>query len=677
MANIFEDVQNKRLKMKDFAKAAYDRKWIEKSVYDEIVGRLDQDILTIGVIGQMKCGKSTFLNAFLFEDDVLPAATTPMTAALSLITYGEKKEIEAEFYDSKEWDEMKMTAARSLEEVKDDAVQTSKIKAAKELVDKAQKLGSRIPSLLGTKKKDEFDNLIEYVGADGRYVAITKSVSIFYPKEWLKGVEIVDTPGFNDPVVSREERTQEFLKKADVVVLLLYAGRAFDSTDRDILFEKVQNVGVGKILIGVNKYDLCFAQGETKSEIKDNVSKEIIKACKESGDELINELLKDLEPILFSANMALMAKMPINKINEDADLKFHWDKACNDFDISNQDQMLEKSLIGELEESIQNLINKSKQEIIIKKPLNMILQSGLNAKKGIELKLNEYKRLIESLSIPDSELDEKILNLEKAQRRIQKRADRAIEEMDEAFDETLTNAIHRLEDITDSAHNDMINIVNTEKRSQIGSRFKNRWSLLSEREIPREEKNLKKNLRSILIDKDNEFCDEVEEEIRKYLPDSEELIEDIKLLINKYSLEIDAINEEGDEEEDNQFDYDFFDIIEDFIKGILILPAIIDWANARNDWRDRVDESFDGIDFNGLENNVQSIKEQFTNLLQTKAVTDILAKLMEQLEEVKNNKDSKEEKLKNAEEQVASLENDKSTIEAQLKEMEMLKGELL
>jgi membrane-associated HD superfamily phosphohydrolase len=223
----------------------------------------------------------------------------------------------------------------------------------------------------------------------------------------------------------------------------------------------------------------------------------------------------------------------------------------------------------------------------------------------------------------------------------------------------------------------MINIVNTEKRSQIGSRFKNRWSLLSEREIPREEKNLKKNLRSILIDKDNEFCDEVEEEIRKYLPDSEELIEDIKLLINKYSLEIDAINEEGDEEEDNQFDYDFFDIIEDFIKGILILPAIIDWANARNDWRDRVDESFDGIDFNGLENNVQSIKEQFTNLLQTKAVTDILAKLMEQLEEVKNNKDSKEEKLKNAEEQVASLENDKSTIEAQLKEMEMLKGELL
>lgn len=39
----------------------------------------------------MKCGKSTFLNSFIFEDDILPAATTPMTAALSVITYGEKE----------------------------------------------------------------------------------------------------------------------------------------------------------------------------------------------------------------------------------------------------------------------------------------------------------------------------------------------------------------------------------------------------------------------------------------------------------------------------------------------------------------------------------------------------------------------------------------------------------
>ena len=64
-------------------------------------------------------------------------------------------------------------------------------------------------------------------------------MTIYYPKEYLKGVNIVDTPGFNDPIVSREERTKSFLKKADVVLLMLYAGRPFDATDKGILFKNV------------------------------------------------------------------------------------------------------------------------------------------------------------------------------------------------------------------------------------------------------------------------------------------------------------------------------------------------------------------------------------------------------------------------------------------------------
>lgn len=172
----------------------------------EIREKLEKDTLTIGVIGQMKCGKSTFLNAFIFENDVLPAATTPMTAALSVITYGEKERIVAEFYTADEWAEQKMQAARPLEDAVD-TLDESKIKAAKELVEKSSKLGASLQSYLGKTQEDSFDQLIEYVGADGKFISITKSVTIYYPKEYLKGVEIVDTPGFNDPIVSREERT--------------------------------------------------------------------------------------------------------------------------------------------------------------------------------------------------------------------------------------------------------------------------------------------------------------------------------------------------------------------------------------------------------------------------------------------------------------------------------------
>ena len=133
----------------------------------------------------------------------------------------------------------------------------------KELQSKASRLGSNLRNYLGKTKEDSFENIIEYVGADGKYVSITKSVKIYYPKEYLKGVEIVDTPGFNDPIVSREERTKEFLKKADVVLMMLYAGRPFDATDRDIIFKNVSQCGIGKVLIGINKYDIPYCSDET------------------------------------------------------------------------------------------------------------------------------------------------------------------------------------------------------------------------------------------------------------------------------------------------------------------------------------------------------------------------------------------------------------------------------
>ena len=214
--NLFEELQNKKEGLVKMAAKAVEYGWITQERYQEIVNKLNNDTLTIGVIGQMKCGKSTFLNSFVFGDNVLPAATTPMTAALSVITYGEKQKIVAEFYNQDEWAEQKLQASRSLEEVEGNTMAESKIKAAKELVEKASKLGEKLESYLGKTQEDNFENLEEYVGADGKYVSITKSVTIYYPKEYLKGVEVVDTPGFNDPIVSREERTKAFLKKADV-----------------------------------------------------------------------------------------------------------------------------------------------------------------------------------------------------------------------------------------------------------------------------------------------------------------------------------------------------------------------------------------------------------------------------------------------------------------------------
>ena len=127
--NVFEQFSKEKEAQRALIKQAADNRFITDEQRREFEQKLDNDVLTIGVIGQMKAGKSTFLNAFVFERDVLPAATTPMTAALTVITYGPEEKIEVEFYNSEEWDEQRLTAQRELPSDSSEA-EKSKVQAA-------------------------------------------------------------------------------------------------------------------------------------------------------------------------------------------------------------------------------------------------------------------------------------------------------------------------------------------------------------------------------------------------------------------------------------------------------------------------------------------------------------------------------------------------------------------
>ena len=429
---MFEELQTKKRQLLEFATKAVEFGWIPKTKalagdrnvisLEEIKDKLENDVLTIGVIGQMKCGKSTFLNAFVFKDDILPATTTPMTAALSVITYGEKKRIVAEFYTPDEWAEQSMQAKRDESEATD-TLDLSKIKAAKELVAKSVKLGSSLNSYLGKTKEDSFEQLIEYVGAEGKYVSITKSVKIYYPHDYLKGVEIVDTPGFNDPIVSREERTKAFLTKADVVVMMLYAGRPFDVTDRDIIFKNVRQCGIGKVLVGINKYDIPYCDEtnpEDENQIKEYVTQEIKKACRACDDNTLVEILKEVEPIPLSAEMALLSELPMSRITSTEALNFSWKRHCSNFGISTQAEMYKWSRMDTLVQAVQQIIDNEKGKILFAKPLNAIVAAGEKLKADNELEISLLRNQINLLSVPDPELDEREESLSKLHRRMSK-----------------------------------------------------------------------------------------------------------------------------------------------------------------------------------------------------------------------------------------------------------------
>lgn len=59
-------------------------------------------VLRIGIIGRVKAGKSSMLNALLFNgNDILPKAATPMTAALTIMEYSENVSVEVDFLPNK------------------------------------------------------------------------------------------------------------------------------------------------------------------------------------------------------------------------------------------------------------------------------------------------------------------------------------------------------------------------------------------------------------------------------------------------------------------------------------------------------------------------------------------------------------------------------------------------
>lgn len=90
-------------------------------------------------------------------------------------------------------------------------------------------------SLQGLNQK-----LLQFVGADGKYMPYTKAVQISLNNPNLKDLEVIDTPGVNDPIASREERTKALLKDCDVVFIVSPSNQFLTDSDMS-LFDRVSN----------------------------------------------------------------------------------------------------------------------------------------------------------------------------------------------------------------------------------------------------------------------------------------------------------------------------------------------------------------------------------------------------------------------------------------------------
>ena len=241
--------------------------------------RQEGRIFKLGIVGQMKTGKSSFLNEYLFGEEILPTAATPMTAALTLIKYSDENKAEIEFYNRDDWSsieennkEYEKEYNKALEEAKEEAEKKGKVfnkerfkfedvdsilKGSHEIYKNFKQNGldknspGEIKTIKMTDKKNILEDLKEYVGSKGKYTPLVKMTTLYINDDKIKDYIIVDTPGTNDPIISRGQKTKEFLGKCDYIVFLSYSSH---------IKEQLPSEGIRDILILASKFDNQLSQ---------------------------------------------------------------------------------------------------------------------------------------------------------------------------------------------------------------------------------------------------------------------------------------------------------------------------------------------------------------------------------------------------------------------------------
>ena len=240
-------------------------------------GLLSKDnVLQIGIVGQVKAGKSSFLNSLFFNgESVLPKASTPMTAGLTIIEYADKNTFEVEYFSEKDWaifvnqDEDYKKREQEVRANNPDAPESiikreienrtsERIRSAHEMVSMcSSKAKQKIGQINDAKEFydiDDLQNVLEqYVGANGEYTSVVKSLYIKMNDDRLAGLRIVDTPGVNDPVVSRENRTRTFLHSCHGVFLLSASTDFLGSGDVGFLNSRIGGSGIGTVVLLASK----------------------------------------------------------------------------------------------------------------------------------------------------------------------------------------------------------------------------------------------------------------------------------------------------------------------------------------------------------------------------------------------------------------------------------------
>ncbi len=409
---------------------------------------------SVTMIGQVKAGKTSLVNAMVGTPDLLPADVNPWTSVVTSLHLNpnvtpQDNAASFRFFDMEEWARLldrggrigELAARAGAEE------ELEKVRAqVVEMREKSRKrLGDKFEMLLGQQHDytyvdgdlieryvclgDDFEDDTETSEAQGRFADITKSAELFLHRPELPmPLCIRDTPGVNDTFMIREQITIRAIRESRICVVVLAAHQALSTVDL-ALIRMIANVKSREVVIVVNRVDELPDPKTQIPEIRESIRKTL---AEHDGP-------KDAQIIFTSAycaNAALRGQMDALDARS-LEAMIEWATAegrLDGRDYSDAELLWRISGLPAIYAALSERISEGMGQEL----LDRVAKSAMNLANGLNAQHQVVSRRENDKDLPPLDIAE----MDSALNRIEQSA---IKAMSDTFDEAIADFHKRLE----------------------------------------------------------------------------------------------------------------------------------------------------------------------------------------------------------------------------------------
>jgi len=264
---------------------------------DETTQYIENQKFSIGITGVMNAGKSTMLNA-LMGREILGSAVVPETANLTIVKHNTTENAKVYYWNENEWNKI-VKFSEQLDSMKDFVSETNSI------------FGDSLKSYIKPQSRFdeiEIDELSKYTSAEAseKKCNLVKYVELGSNLDFLSdGIEIVDTPGLDDPVIQREEITKEYIGACDMMLHLMNVSQSATLKDVEFIIDALLYQNISKLLIVITRADTVSKKqlDEVISYTKSSIKKQL---ASQNKDSKLDYILDTIKFIPISGKMALL-----------------------------------------------------------------------------------------------------------------------------------------------------------------------------------------------------------------------------------------------------------------------------------------------------------------------------------------------------------------------------------